>query len=336
MNTLGVRMNRGYAALASVLLAVLLSGCFGDEKLDAKNEKNFERSYNAVTKSLSPGDQKRFDLALQRIVLVRLRTEMSMQQRSKPPAQMTDTVSDGLADSLAEGVVTKMIVGGWEEVRTKLVTAQAGTAVDGLTAIQVIQLADQEERRARQSTLAMYLEQRKQAEAALEDAKKRLAVEQTKIEAAKTALAAIALTNPKFEFHSSYGISEPAISFVIANKSKTVIRRIFVRGVLQTPGRAVPWVDDTFNYEMQGGLEPGEKQQLDLAPNMFGEWSKVPKNVVAGAVLTLTLVNVENAAGEKIVKDAALDGHRDRVKSLENGVRELNSKIEELQRQLGT
>jgi hypothetical protein len=145
----------------------------------------------------------------------------------------------------------------------------------------------------------------------------------------------IQITKPRFSYQKSNFLEEPIISFTIANRGTIPIKRIFVLGKLQTPGRAIAWVEGDFNYEFSGGLEPGETQELNLAPNMFGPWSKVPKDVVSGTILNLDLLAFEDAARKRF-GEASKDREQiaNRKKSLEDGIRELEVKINDLELQL--
>lgn len=145
--------------------------------------------------------------------------------------------------------------------------------------------------------------------------------------------------NARFWYHAQqYGSDEPVISFMLENKGKIAIKRIFMEGTLQTPGRSVPWLKETFNSEVRGGIEPGEKRQFDLAPSRFGEWGKVPKDVVNGAVLTLRLIAFEDPSGQKLGDESELQAKRLKGESnkseLEQRVRSLESRISELEKQL--
>lgn len=66
---------------------------------------------------------------------------------------------------------------------------------------------------------------------------------------------------------------------------------------------------------------------------MFGEWGKVPKEAVKGAVLSLNLVAVEDAAGKRIGDDAANKNLALRKKALEDGIKVLELKISDLEAQ---
>lgn len=97
-------------------------------------------------------------------------------------------------------------------------------------------------------------------------------------------------------------IDQPVISFTITNGSKIPIKRIYLHGILTSPGRSIPWVSGDINYAFSGGIEPGEVQHLDLEPNMFGEWkiddaySKRPD-----LKLEMSVSNVEGADGQQIL-----------------------------------
>ncbi len=117
---------------------------------------------------------------------------------------------------------------------------------------------------------------------------------------AQATLARITISSPKFAFRKDSFLEKAVISFAITNKSGVAIKKIDLKGVLQTPGRSVPWVDDGFNYSVAGGIEPGETKKLDLVPNMFGEWDKVPKDSAKSAVLTLVLTGIDDASGKHI------------------------------------
>ena len=80
-------------------------------------------------------------------------------------------------------------------------------------------------------------------------------------------------------------------------------------------------------YEFPGGLEPGETQQLSLAPNTFSAWGKVPDEAVKGSVLELKLIAFEDASGKKLGTPET-DDTAGRKKALEEGIRTLENKIQ--------
>jgi len=103
-------------------------------------------------------------------------------------------------------------------------------------------------------------------------------------------------------------IDRPQIMLQITNGSKRPIKTIYVKGVLTSPGRAVPWISSDFNYEFPGGLEPDESQSLTLEPNMFGDWK--PQDSFAQRTdlhLDLTLINAAGADGTMLIDETMVD-----------------------------
>ncbi|NQZ57868.1 MAG: hypothetical protein HRT88_10450 [Lentisphaeraceae bacterium] len=93
--------------------------------------------------------------------------------------------------------------------------------------------------------------------------------------------------------------TEAVIELKLKNNTGHAISRAYFSGVLSSPGRSIPWVKETFNYSISGGLEPGEKVTWNLTPNMFGGWSKAPKNR-KDMILTVDVTRIDGADGKAI------------------------------------
>jgi hypothetical protein len=98
-----------------------------------------------------------------------------------------------------------------------------------------------------------------------------------KYDAAQASLAKFEVMRSRFYFSKDEFSSDPVIDLTVRNSTGQAISRFYCRGVLSSPGRETPWVDDTFNYSVRGGIQPGETKQFQLSPNMFGPWGKAPK-----------------------------------------------------------
>lgn len=110
----------------------------------------------------------------------------------------------------------------------------------------------------------------------------------------------------------------------------------FFHGVLETPGRSVPWVDDSFNYSFRGGLEPGEKQHLRLVPNRFGDWDHQDLRTLIATILTVRVVDAEMASGDRLADNDGddLEKLRDDLSQLESARKDLQDKIDRLRAEL--
>ena len=91
---------------------------------------------------------------------------------------------------------------------------------------------------------------------------------------------------------------EPVIELTVKNGTAFPVSRAYFVGVIASPGRSVPWLKETFNYEIQGGLEPDEEATWKLSPNMFSDWGKV--EAPADAVFTVTTERLDGASGEAL------------------------------------
>jgi hypothetical protein len=97
---------------------------------------------------------------------------------------------------------------------------------------------------------------------------------------------------------SYYVTYEPVIEMTVKNGTDQPISRAYFTGTLSSPGRSIPWLKDDFNYEISGGLEPGEEKRWSLAPNMFSNWGKVkaPKD----AIFTVDVNRIDGVDSEPI------------------------------------
>jgi hypothetical protein len=198
---------------------------------------------------------------------------------------------------------------------------------------EIITLAVDERKKSIEAAIAIYRDQLAKAKAALRDILADSEAALQKQAAQMSILQQIKITHASFRYSTSTSLKEPVISFTIANGGPVPLKRIFVAGKLQTPGRAIPWVDREFNYELPGGLEPKETQALSLSPNMFSEWGRVSEEAIDGAVLTLDLIAFEDAGGKRIGKGDANSATLNREKALEAGIGELESRIVGLDKQ---
>lgn len=85
---------------------------------------------------------------------------------------------------------------------------------------------------------------------------------------------------------------ETVIVMTVMNRTTHTIKRAYFEAESRTEGREVPWIAETFNHSVPGGLAPGERVSWRLTPNMFqGAWSKV--RVPREAILKVTPVRLE-------------------------------------------
>ena len=88
------------------------------------------------------------------------------------------------------------------------------------------------------------------------------------------------------------------IELTVKNGTSHAVSRAYFKGTIASPNRSVPWLQDTFNYLISGGLEPGEEASWSLAPNMFSDWGKV--EAPSDAIFTTTVERLDGADGEAL------------------------------------
>jgi len=120
------------------------------------------------------------------------------------------------------------------------------------------------------------------------------------VEVSRASLEKFIVVKSRFYF-SKERLAHPVMELTIRNGTGQTVSRFHARGILSSPGRETPWVDDTFNHTIRGGMESGESQELSLAPNMFGEWSKAPRDR-SDMVLTASIERLDGADGKPLFK----------------------------------
>lgn len=95
-----------------------------------------------------------------------------------------------------------------------------------------------------------------------------------------------------------YTGEQPIIELTVKNNTTHAVSRAYFIGTLASPNRAVPWLKEEFNYQIAGGLEPGEEANWSLAPNMFSDWGtvKAPED----AILTVEVQRLDGPDGEAL------------------------------------
>lgn len=207
--------------------------------------------------------------------------------RDSLPAEKRDEFDSSLTLlALSQISFDDMLSGGGSAASAE---AQMRQALDGKTAEEVIAQANrvEAERRGRERDQAL----QEIAE---------LLSKQQQAEVARTALESFEVTRSRFyKQPQRYGRPEPVIELSVSNGTEHAIARAYFEGIIASPGRSVPWLKETFNYNISGGLEPGEEAKWSLVPNMFSKWGTV--EVPDDAIFTVTAYRLDGADGEPLL-----------------------------------
>lgn len=112
-------------------------------------------------------------------------------------------------------------------------------------------------------------------------------------EQAKSQLAKFTVSKSRFYLRDEKYSSQPqpVIEITVKNGTSQAVSRAYFKGTIASPGRSVPWLVEDFNYEISGGLEPGEENSWSLLPNRFNDWGKV--DPPSDAVFTVEVVDLD-------------------------------------------
>lgn len=134
------------------------------------------------------------------------------------------------------------------------------------------------------------------------------AAEAASIDAAEKMKSFVAI-DPKFAYvKQRFGGDDPTATMTVRNGFNKAVSSVTFRAVLSSPGRSIPWVDDTFSYEFAGGLEPGEQKDLELDMNGYSDWGKPPKDR-KDYVLTLEVVKL-TGPNDAVLLEATFGKHQ--------------------------
>lgn len=267
--------------------ALLLASCSENSPtIDASSVDAFQKSLQSVRQSLPEEQRGTFDNALMQLAV--------------PENHDADTLFGALTSLAAIPTTPEGLM------------ARLGPEINGKTGAEVLSLAAERSRER-------YKRQLSAVEAEIASLMDELAAAESSLSEAESIRAKIKVSEAKYYWTSSRFSEEPTLDFKISNLTDIPIRRVFFHGLLETPGRSVPWVDASFNYSFAGGIEPGETQHLKLAPNIFSDgWGNRDLKDRRDLVFAVTVQNFEDADGNRLVDvdQAGIEKLRKRLESL--------------------
>ncbi|WP_267268509.1 DUF6694 family lipoprotein [Pseudomonas protegens] len=198
------------------------------------------------------------------------------------PAEKRDQFKQDVILLSMKGIDLAGVMSGKQTPQSVLDTARQ--EMDGKTAAQIMDQA---------STVRLEREKREKEQALAEI--QELTSKKNSAESAKIQLQAFTVSKSRFYLESQKYISQkkPFIELSVKNGTAQAISRVYFKGTIASPDRSIPWFSDVFNYEIPGGLEPGEKADWVLGPNPFSDWGKV--DAPADAIFTVEVYRLDGA-----------------------------------------
>lgn len=286
------------ALSTAILIAAFASACSDEPRVDASSPESMKASISRMRDSLP--SEKREELS--NAILSILISKGTQSGNESPLANLTAIAAMGDPKRLVE---------------------VAGASIDGMTADEILETS----RGLKRERMAAQLSRVEEDKRSLEE---EIALARNQMNEAQQRLAGVKISNARFYWNDDRYMAKPVIAFTIKNETETPIARVYCHGLLESPGRSIPWVSDGFNYAFRGGLEPGETQKLDLAPNMFGDWGAAETKGQRGLILTVTVTDFEGPDGKRVV---AIDP--DKLKKMEERLASLNEDEAKLRAELG-
>jgi len=250
--------------LVLLIMAVFLSGC-ADPKIDTSTEDSQKKSIEKVRNALSEQKRTEFDDAMKIIVFSKVNLFNPKESEYTMKNAITSLNGKNGNEVIAEGKRIK-------EEQTEKEKERAAKEREGvLKAIKDL------------------------------ESKKALA------ESAKAELAKFKIVSARFykRDHKDYmgrivG-KEPVIELKVKNETSYPVSWAHFDGALNSPGRSVPWVKESFMYHIRGGLEKGEESTWTLLPEQYGIWgtTKIPDD----AILTVKTVKLDGS-DDKVLFDS--------------------------------
>ena len=269
--------------ILGVASLVVLSGCGGEPTLDTSSEQAVEQSGKALLEALPEEQQEALAMALM------AHTMAGMAERDcKPDADPVCAIEH------LDGMNANEIIDSASDLGSAMADMLGSSLQEGM-------------REARESAQSR---QRQRDDARLADLQQRKEAAQD----ASETLSKLEIENATFSIRETRFRDEAIIALTFTNTLDKAIAKVYMNGIYQTPGRSVPWLEDTFNYQIPGGVEPGETVQWRLSPNTMSAWSR--QEEIDGARLRIEVEKVVFADGTEIDATVFRDRHRERLEEL--------------------
>lgn len=224
-----------------------------------------------------------------------IKESLSSDEREQFEDAMEIVASNILADAFGN------ILGGGD---VNLDPETALQDVDGMTAGEVISYAD---------SIRQAREERAREQAHQEI--KELSEKRAEARAAQSQLEDFTVERSRFyKRERRWTSDDPIIEVTVTNNTEHAISRAYFEGVIASPSREVPYLEKRFNYSIPGGIEPGETQEWNLAPNRFSEWGRV--DMEGDMVFTATPYRVDDASGDPLFEADFSERDAKRLQSL--------------------
>lgn len=277
-------------------ISLILLGC-GPPRLDLSSEQSAEKSAAVIRASLGDSSRAEFDRAIIGIMANSLLASV-FSANDDPSPEATKA-----------------------EFQEKI--AQVAPQLHGKTATEIIAAADRlaQELERKQKERERQQKERERQQALVEIAKLTEEVQQNeKIQRILDGFQV--LESRVYKKDSLFSMTNVGIYLKVKNETGNAIQRVFCKDRLTSPGRSVPWYEGSWNYEITGGLEPGETDEWRLEPGFMNDLYKA--ELKEDMVYTVQPCGLQLADGTKIEVEDLIELH-ERLNALRKAYGETES-----------
>lgn len=305
-----------FCFVAAILCLAFVS-CKKAQRVDGSSEEKMKASIEEMRKDLTDAEKEQLSKDIMAVVLADVNIFQVGQAPELFQQQMLDRLNGKTREEIQQLAADsrKRVEANAEESRKKLeAIAEESRKTAETFAKEAKARAEEAEATAREELAKRATQIKGEIEELVQEEKKAVADAE--------AIKKFEVKRSRFYFSEGRFSNDPIIELTVKNGTGAAISKVSFRGVLSSPGRTVPWVKDSFNYAISGGLEPGEEATWKLAPNMFGEWGKVSKDRT-DYVLTVKTVSLYGADEELMLDSEFPEQKSERLERLEASLIEL-------------
>ncbi|MBL3520274.1 hypothetical protein H0A43_07285 [Arcobacter lanthieri] len=244
--------------VVSIFITLMLVGC-GSPKIDTSSDEKMKTSIEKVKKSLSDEKKQEFEDALKVVYFSKVNFDLK-----------------------------SIMALGTQETANNMIN-EAKSLLNNKTADEVIQEAKKIKDKILEDEKQNALKEINELE------NKKILVQKSVEELKKVEIGDLNFNREKQQY-SSY--LKPTITINLKNNTDKAIAKVYAVGIIQTEGRAVPWIKEEFNYTIDGGIEPGETNKSVLAPNTFSVWGTA--HIGENATFNINILRIDGADGNPI------------------------------------
>lgn len=241
--------------LASIVIAFFVIGC-GSPRIDTSSDEKMKASIEEIKKSLSDEKRKDFEDALKVVYFSKVNFDLKSIMALGSQETANNMMSE--AKALLNNKTADEVISEAKKIKEKIFEEEKKKALEEINALE---------------------EKKEQAQKSAEELKK------------------VQLVSGSFNSEDAgyKGYKQVTLTLNVKNNTEKAISRIYAIGTIKSEGREVPWIRESFNYTIDGGIEPGETKEVSLQPNMFSSWGTV--NITENANLNIEFVRIDGAEG---------------------------------------